>query len=350
MPDKDIRENPAVSIIILNYNGKHFLKECLDSISATEASRQEVIVVDNASSDGSPEYIKKEFPLVRLLELDGNYGYAKANNIAAEAAGGEYLVFLNNDTVVTPGWLDALLDVIVSDTAVAAAGSKLLLYHMPERLNSAGANIVFNGGGFDIGFMDTDSDRYNIPGPKGAVCGASMMVGKEEFLSLGGFDTMYFMAFEDLDLCWRFWLSGKKVVYVPGSVVYHRFSATVGIDRHSVFKVFYGTRNSMFNIFKNFEPGNLLKGLCFNLVFHTARFFQFIFQRPQNSWALLRAYGSFLRHIPEVLTKRKAVQSKRKIPDKYLFENSLVVPFSVARREHQRLKRAEHAARLGNRS
>jgi GT2 family glycosyltransferase len=81
-------------------------------------------------------------------------------------------------------------------------------------VNSAGANIVFNGGGYDIGFMDTNSDKYNAPGPRGAVCAASMMVRREEFLSLGGFDPLYFMYFEDVDLCWRYWLAGYRVLYV----------------------------------------------------------------------------------------------------------------------------------------
>lgn len=332
--------NPLVSIIIVNYNGKALLKDCLESIRSSEASEEEIIIVDNASTDGSADYIKKEFPHVKLIALDKNYGFALANNIGAETAAGEYIVFLNNDTVVTPGWLNALRNALSSDPTVGAAGSKLLLYHRPERVNSAGTNIVFNGGGYDIGFMDSDSDRYNTPGPRGGVCAAAMMVRKQEFLALGGFDPMYFMYFEDVDLCWRYWLSGYRVLYVPTSVVYHRFGGTAGSDRHTSLRVFYGTRNSMFNVLKNYELQNIPFPLAFNIIHHAGKFFALLLcLKPKNAWAILGAYWSLVKHMPEAIKKRKNVQSKRKISDKYLFENSVVVSLPVAVREYLRLRR-----------
>lgn len=335
----DLDNVPLVSIIIVNYNGKSFLRDCLESIKASEASDEEIIIVDNASSDGSLEYIKKEFPYVKLIALDKNYGFAMANNIGAEAAAGEYIVFLNNDTVVTPGWLNSLRDAFSSDPTVGAAGSKLLLYHMPERVNSAGTNIVFNGGGYDIGFMDIDSDKYNIPGPKGGVCAAAMMVRKNEFLSLGGFDSMYFMYFEDVDLCWRYWLSGYRVFYVPTSIVYHRFGGTAGSDIHTPLRSFYGTRNSIFNILKNYELKNIPFPLVFNLIYHTGKFFGFLISlRFRSSWKIPQAYWSLIRYLPQVMKKRKNIQSKRKVTDQYLFEHSLIVSLSAAFKEYFRLR------------
>jgi len=208
-------------------------------------------------------------------------------------------------------------------------------------VNSAGANIVFNGGGYDIGFMDDDSQKYNIPGPSGAVCAASMMVRKEEFLSLGGFDPLYFMYFEDVDLCWRYWLWGYKVLYVPQSVVYHRFGGTTGSERHNPLRVFYGTRNTMINILKNNERRNIFLPLCFNVLHHTAKFLGFILTlRLKGARAILMAYGSLLRHLPEVMRKRKIIQSGRKVTDRFLSENSLIVTLGAAAKEYLRLRKA----------
>ncbi|MBW1792019.1 MAG: glycosyltransferase family 2 protein [Deltaproteobacteria bacterium] len=329
------------SIIIVNYNGKSFLNDCLVSIRSSEASHEEIIVVDNASSDGSRDYIKKEFPYIKLIALDNNYGFALANNIGAEVAAGKYLIFLNNDTVVSPGWLETLCDTLSSDPTVGVAGSKLLLLSMPERVNSAGTNIAFDGRGYDIGFMDSDSDRYNTPGPRGGVCGAAMMVRKKEFLSLGGFDPMYFMYFEDVDLCWRYWLSGYRVLYVPASLVYHRLGATAGSNRDSPLRVFCSTRNSMFNIVKNYELPNMALALAFSMMYHAVRLQTFLLSMQfESAGAILAAYGSLAKHMPQILRKRDNVQRTRKVSDKYLFENSLVVPLRVAAKEYFRLRKA----------
>ncbi len=329
------------SIIIVNYNGKHFLKDCLESIKASEASNEEIIIVDNASTDGSRDFLRREFPSVKLVELDRNYGFAEANNRGANAASGRLLVFLNNDTVVTSGWFKSLVETLSSDPATGAVGSKLLLYDQRGKVNSAGASIVFTGGGYDVGFMDIDSGKYNIPGPRGAVCAASMMVRKDEFLALGGFDPLYFMYFEDIDLCWRYWLFGYKVMYEPNSVVYHKFGGTSGKSRHTPLRVFYGTRNSIFNILKNDELHNVCAPFFFNVLHHTGKFAFFMATlRLKSALAIVRAYASLARHLPQVLRKRKDIQEKRKVADRYLFKNSLIVSFTSAVREFVRLKKA----------
>ncbi len=327
-----------VSIIIVNYNGKHFLKDCLLSIKASASSDEEVILVDNASSDGSCDYVNVEFPWVKVIALDKNYGFAEANNRGAQAASGRYLAFLNNDTVVTRGWLKHLLGVVSADPSVAAAGSKLLLYDAPEKLNSAGANIVFNGGGYDIGLLDDDAERYNILGPRGAVCAASMMVRKGVFQSLGGFDSRYFMYFEDVDLCWRFWLFGYKVVYAPKSVVYHKFGGTAGGSRHSPLRLFYGTRNVLLNIVKNYEACNVPLPLCFNALYHFAKLLFFLATlRFRGALTIVKAYCSFFTQVPAVLRERARIQAGRTVRDSFLFQNRLIVSLFTAAKEALRL-------------
>lgn len=333
----------SVSIVIVNFNGLPFLRRCLASIASSEAEGAETIVLDNASTDGSPEMVKTEFPDVRLIELKENMGFAAANNVGVRAASGKFVHFLNSDTVVEAGWLGPLLAAMDSDASVGVAGSKLLL--MDGRVNSAGADIIPTGGAYDIGFMDEDSDKYNIAGYRGAVCAASAMVRREEFLSLGGFDPLYFMYFEDVDLCWRYWLSGRKVIYVPASVVHHVFGASSGQDRLSPFRVFYGYRNSLFNALKNFGTANLLKAVFLSAGFHAASLFSFLLRlRPESAFAVIRAYGSLFRHMPETLRKRRKIQRERKILDAYLFERSLIVSIPEAREE---LLRVNEALRAG---
>ena len=331
---------PVISICIVNYNGSKYLKACFDSIKKSEYpfERIETIMVDNASTDGSIDYVKTNYLWIKVLTLDRNYGFATANNIGVKNAQGKYIVFLNNDTVVTPDWLNELVGVMEKDNNIGVAGSKILFLDEPEKINSAGANITFYGGGYDIGFLDDDSEKYNIAGSRGCVCSAAMMVRREEFLSFGGFDEDYFMYSEDTDICWRYWLYGRKVEYIPDSVVYHKFSGTSGAYRHVPLKVFYITRNSLFNIVKNYEAHNILFPLFFSFFYHTLKAFSFLIRLKFSlALSMIKAYCSFLRYLPKTIVKRKEIQSNREIKDNYLFNNSIIVPFHITFKEFLRL-------------
>jgi GT2 family glycosyltransferase len=330
-----------VSIIIVNYNGKALLDDCILSIRKTEASESEIIIVDNASTDDSCNYIRNKYPFVKLIELNKNYGFAKANNVGALYASGEFLIFLNSDTVVTKGWLYSLLEVMLSDPSIGAVGSKLMLYNLPGTINSAGANIIFNGNGYDIGFMDRDKKKYNVRSHKGSVCAASMMVRKKEFLDLDGFDPLYFMYFEDVDLCWRYWIAGFKVVYVPDSIVYHHFGGTTGPDLNTPNRVFYSVRNCYFNIIKNYELKNLFFPVLFNIFFHIYKFLTFVSSfKLKAAVSILKAYKSLKTLFPEITKKRKKIQSLRKIDDNFMFEHAIIVKLPIVLKEFLRLRKA----------
>jgi GT2 family glycosyltransferase len=340
-----MKSNPRVSIIVVNLNGRGHLAECLESLMASEARNHEIVLVDNGSRDESCSFVRGTYPHVKVIALSENHGFAEGNNIGARAAVGAYLAFLNNDTVVNPGWLDALLGVLERHPRIGVAGSKLLFHGMRERLNSAGADLVFSGGGYDVGFMHLDSPRYNIPALKGAVCGAAMMVRKAEFLSLGGFDPPYFMYFEDVDLCWRYWLRGYSVAYVPSSVVYHKFGGSAGSARDSALRVFYGTRNSLLNVIKNREARHLPVALFFNFAHHALKILGFVLSgKPLLAAGTVRAYGAWLRSMPTALRRRKAIQRERRVSDRFLVENRLMVTLPVAFREYLRLRRVPAAA------
>ncbi|HDH52954.1 MAG TPA: glycosyltransferase family 2 protein [Nitrospirae bacterium] len=336
--------SPDVSLIIINYNGLRHLKDCFNSIKKTSYPFENIdtIMVDNASTDGSIEYVKESYPWVRVLALDKNYGFAKANNIGAENAKGEYIVFLNNDTVVDSNWLAPLVDVMKGNKDVGIAGSKILLYDNQEKINSAGARITFMGGGYDIGFLDNDSGKYNVPGYRASICAAAMIVRKNEFLQSGGFDEDYFMYFEDVDLCWRYWLYGKRIEYIPASIVCHKFGGTSGKERHAPLRVFYGTRNSLFNIVKNYEPRNIFLALMAALSFHGLKTLCFLAMLEFSSvFSMIRAYRSFVIKLPIILKRRSIIQKRRKVKDEYLFENSIISPVSADIKEFRRLFKAK---------
>ncbi|GBE06039.1 rhamnosyltransferase WbbL [bacterium BMS3Abin10] len=297
--------------------------------------------MDNASSDGSVEYVRNNYDWVRVAAADRNYGFAKANNIGAESAAGDYVMFLNNDTVVTPDWLDPLVDAL-RDKDVGAVGSKILLMDKPDTVNSAGASIIITGSGFDIGFKDKDSQKYNVRGFRGGLCAAAMMVRKQEFLDIGGFDEDYFMYSEDTDLCWRYWLFGKKVEYVPGSVIYHKYGGTSGTERDVPIRVFYGTRNALFNIVKNYQPHNLLVALLVSLTYHLVRMLGFLLElKFRSALLMIKAYVSFFKGLPKLIKKRREIQARRKVKDRYLFSNSVIAPFSSVIKEFVRLLKVE---------
>ncbi len=329
---------PKISVLVLNYNGKKYLKECFESLLASEARDYEILFLDNQSEDGSCEYMKREFPEIRIVSLDQNYGFAMGNNLGVEEVLGEYIVFLNNDTKVEKGWLKALHEVMTRDPGVGVVGSKLLFYDHPEKVNSAGGNIVFNGQGYDIGFLNDDREEYNVQEDKGAVCGASMMVKKQTFIDLGGFDPSYFLYFEDIDLCWRYWLIGYRVVYVPESVVYHKFGGTSGGAKENPFRLFYGTRNSMLNVLKNYQLTYLLIPMVFNLIYHTLQLVAFAFRfKYQSMWSIIKAYGSVIYLLPTMARNRRFVQKMRKVSDRKLFKQKVIVSLKEAIREWIRL-------------
>jgi GT2 family glycosyltransferase len=337
------RGNPHITICTVNYNGLRHLKECFDSIlkSNYPMANVEVVMIDNASTDGSVGFVESNYPWVKLLSLDRNYGFSKANNLGAKSAGGEYIVFLNNDTVVTPEWLNGLVGTMESDSEIGIVGSKLLMLDRAGIINSAGSTIAFNGGGYDVGFLARDAEQYNVPGRRGGVCAAAMMVRRDEFLDFGGFDEDYFMYFEDVDLCWRYWLFGRKVFYAPSSVVFHKFGGSSGAHRHAPLRVFYGTRNSLLNILKNYELHNIPYPLMFSFFYHLLKVFYFLIRLDtEQAGLMIKAYCSLFVLLPKVRAKRKLIQDRRKVDDAFFFRNSLIASLPACIRESKRLLRA----------
>jgi GT2 family glycosyltransferase len=333
---------PAISIIIVNWNGKDFLPVCLSSLAALDYPKDEVevILVDNASTDGSHAYISASHPAVKIVLLDKNYGFCKPNNEGAKAATGEYLVFLNNDTEVSPMWLRELVRPALEDAEIISVASKMLYYDRRDTINTAGGKITIIGGGFYRGYGVKDAPAYNEPGYTGFGCAAGVLVKKSFFLSIGGFDEDHFAACEEHDLGWKAWLYGYKVAYAPDAVMYHRQSGTFGTRSNAdAGKVFLNTRNRLFNIVKNLDSGNMWRGMLISLCFNLYRWFGYVVTGDfAAAWALCRAHFSFLKFLGKMLKKRKIVQSVRKRTDAELYRLGVIATFKESMEEERLLR------------
>ena len=236
--------SPKISVIIVNYNGKKLLENCLESLFKTDYNNFEVILVDNNSTDGSMEFVTKNYPNVIVIKLDSNKGFAEPNNIGAKIAKGEYLLFLNNDTVTTTNFISEMVKVLEKDEKIAICQSLLL---KPD------GNIDSSGDFIDkMGIVYNSKTKTDEIKEISSARGASMLIRKKIFDKLGGFDEKFFFSFEDVDLGWRSWILGYKVVIVPNSIVYHSAGKTSSNFKPEV--AFHGLKNQLSMKITNFEP------------------------------------------------------------------------------------------------
>ena len=236
--------SPKISVIIVNYNGKKLLENCLESLFKTDYNNFEVILVDNNSTDGSMEFVTKNYPKIIVIKLDSNKGFAEPNNIGAKIAKGEYLLFLNNDTVTTTNFISEMVKVLEKDEKIAICQSLLL---KPD------GNIDSSGDFIDkMGIVYNSKTKTDEIKEISSARGASMLIRKKIFDKLGGFDEKFFFSFEDVDLGWRSWILGYKVVIVPNSIVYHSAGKTSSNFKPEV--AFHGLKNQLSMKITNFEP------------------------------------------------------------------------------------------------
>ena len=235
---------PKVSVIIVNYNGKKFLEKCLESLCKVNYENFEIIVVDNNSTDGSIELVTKNYPSIILLKLNSNKGFAEPNNIGAKIANGKYLLFLNNDTIVTPNFISEMVQVIENDKKIAICQS--LLLKPDESVDSSGDFIDH------LGVVYNSTKKTDEIREISSARGASMLIRKDVFDILEGFDEKFYVSFEDVDLGWRTWMIGYKVILTPKSVVYHVGGQTIKSKKPEI--AFHGFKNQLAMKITNFEP------------------------------------------------------------------------------------------------
>lgn len=326
-----------VAIAILNYNGKDYLQACLDSLKEISYLNHDIILIDNDSSDDSVKMTKEYFPWVKIIPFSENYGFGKAYNMAIKQLEYEYILLLNNDTIVEKSFVEELMNIMLDDPRIAICGSKILMMDNPHIIAHAGGKISQLGTGIDIGLGLSDTHRYDHLTDAGFVCGASMLVRRDIFLELGGFDPDYFAYNDDVDLCWRVWLKGYRVVYVPTSIIYHKCGGSW--DRKGYKKILIGECNRLQNMLKNLEVLNLPCALLASISYDLLRFCMSLCRRNyEESKAILDANKYTIKHIPNIRRKRRYIQSSRLTPDRVLKDKAIFATFKECLSEFVRLK------------
>jgi len=329
---------PLVSIIILNYNGLKFLPRCLSSLAATEYAPTELIVADNGSTDGSLDYLRTEYPQVKIIEFGANWGYSGAYNRAIPQVSGKYCVLLNFDVEVEPNWLSSSIEILEQDPKIAAAQPKLKQYQnhtMFEYSGGAGGYLDAYGFPFVRGrIFDTieeDRGQYEDVREIFWATGAALVVRTDAYAKAGGLDEDFFMHMEELDLCWRLWLTGHKIVVAPQGTVYHWAGAALSADR--IRKMYLNHRNSLAMLIKNYSMGRLLRRLPVRILLDwIALAVSPLKGEPKRSVAIVWAHCHCLLTLPHLLRKRAKVQRIRQVDDAAL--DHVILPLSIVRRYH----------------
>ena len=312
-------EDIFVSIVIVNYNGRHHLEKCLPSVFETRGVKFEVIVVDNGSSDDSMVWMREHWPLVRVIDAGSNLGFGRANLAGVHTAKSAYVALLNSDTVVTPDWLSQLVTPMLRDPQIGITCSQLRLLARPELLNARGGGMSRLGFGFDIDFglpyVEPKTAEDLKPVDVFFPSGAAMLMRARDFLDAGAFDPSFFMYHEDVDLGWRYWLTGRRVVLCPGSVVFHAFGGTTKVEQKSNWRDWMGNRHNLRSLWKNYEFRNALTATR-QLVRIWLRTGQLDLAWHVLTWNLV--------HIRGTLRERKRLQRTRRLSDADLFSRGLI--------------------------
>jgi len=315
----------TVSVIILNYNGEKWLRRCLASIREQTHKVHEIIVVDNASRDGSVDMLRAEYPNIVLLCNTGNEGYAAANNKAARQAGGEFLFFLNNDLRIAPSCVASLVEAARKNEDAALFSCYFYSY-------DGSVDICNNK------WMGIDLIGSPMPSDKLFYCdGAALCIRRDAFSALGGFDEDYFMFAEDIDLCWRSWIAGYKIVGVKDAVVFHEGGASAGgsivrqaVHETSLFRRYHTERNTLCNLLKNYSALSLLLVVPVYLVVYVMQVIVFSclgrFHVVREVY--VRSVRDVCRHAKDLSGRRKKVQQGRKVSDAVIFKR---INFTVAK-------------------
>lgn len=319
----------------------------MNSIFNSNFSDFEVIFVDNNSSDGSVEFIKNNFgkyPSLKIIELEKNYGVSGGNNIGVYHAMGKYLFFLNVDTEVHKDCLNEIVNVFEKDKTIGAVQSKLLFLWDKKRINSMGHYLTSWGAWQNYVPNEQFDNKKNFNIQEIFIAhGAAVAVNSELFKKVGMFDKDYFMYSEETDLCWRIWLSGYRVVIVPSSIVYHYDGGVAGggVTKPTPLRVFYGTRNQLITIFKNYSNRNLYRYFPFIMLHIVNDLRRYFLINPRFVTHNILAIFDFIKQFKNTWKKRMRIQYLiRCISDDILFQKRLIRAH-IERAHSKRVRREE---------
>lgn len=329
-----------LSIVILNWNGSHHLKRFLPSlIRYSDYEWAEIVVADNHSDDDSCKVIERDFPGVKILRLDRNYGFAEGYNQALKNNDAEYLLLLNSDVEVTANWLQPMISMMDDDPLTGACQPKILQLSEPQKFEYAGAS----GGFIDhygypfcrgriMNIQEHDLGQYNNPISVFWASGAAMLVRGTLWHESGGFDPDFWAHMEEIDLCWRIKNRGYKVMVCPGSAVMHLGGGSLSYGNPR--KIFLNFRNNLFLLYKNLPKGKLHKTLVTRMILDGVAAIQFLVTGQVKSFRMvLKAHAEFYRSLRKLKKKRTELATRVVCTDHAeIYKGSIIFDFFIAKK------------------
>ncbi|UCE93562.1 MAG: glycosyltransferase family 2 protein [Flavobacteriaceae bacterium] len=306
-----------IAIVILNWNGRKLLEKFLPSMVEFSLDDAEVYVADNNSDDDSIDYVKANYPEVKIIQNKINGGYAKGYNDALKEIDADIYALVNSDIEVTENWLKSVKSTFEKFPETAIIQPKILDFKEKSKFEYAGAAggfVDFMGYPFCRGriFMELESDQGQFDDVADIfwASGACFFIKSKIYHQLGGFDEQYFAHQEEIDLCWRVQNEGHKIKYVGKSEVYHVGGAT--LRESNPRKTFLNFRNSLFTITKNVPKRYVVLVIFLRLILDAVAGLKFILElRPIHTWAVMRAHFSFYWYSRRMLAKRSALSFKQ---------------------------------------
>ncbi len=317
---------PTVSIIVLNWNGKQYLQNCLSSLLRQKYPDIEIIFVDNGSTDGSVAFVREKYPSAIIIMHKKNLGFAQGVNSGIMASHGKYIATINNDAEADSEWISNLMHVMGSDPRIGSCASKMLRYYDRNIIDSAGIIVYQNGNAYDRGAQEVDGGQYDVQTEIFGACAGAALYRRKMFDEIGPFDDKYFAYFEDVDISFRMHLFGWKCIFVPDAIVYHIHSATS--QQASPFKIYYIERNKLWNMWKYYQLSMLITQFPFTNIHYfryITKFFNKLIMRKDNKEnkdpifnysflsiisAVIRAKLSAYGKLYNMVEQRKKLRSK----------------------------------------
>ena len=322
---------PKVAVVILNWNGVKYLKKFLPSVMASTYPNLEIILGDNASTDQSVTFVKENFPSIRIVKNEKNFGFAGGYNLVLKQVEAEYFVLLNSDVEVSSGWIEPVIEMMQGDEQIAAAQPKILSFQNKDTFEYAGAaggfidhfGYVFcRGRLFDS--LEKDLGQYNNPSQIFWASGASFFIRSSIWKDSGGLDADFFAHMEEIDLCWRLKNRGYKIMYCPESEVYHVGGGTLSVE--SSFKTYLNFRNNLVMLQKNLPGNKALLIIFIRFWLDLLSLIKFLMQgNAKNAFAVTKAHVYFISNYSK--NQRKKAVSSAQSNKLGIYQKSIVWQF-----------------------
>ena len=326
---------PKVAIVILNWNGVTHLEEFLPSVTKSDWPNLEIVVGDNASSDGSVAFVKEKYPEITIIQNDANYGFTGGYNKVLEHVEADYYILLNSDVEVPAGWIKPVIELMESDRLIAAAAPKIKAYLQKDHFEHAGA-----AGGFIDAFgypfcrgrvfyeIEEDKGQYEQSGEVFWASGAALFIKKKYWDEANGFDDRFFAHMEEIDLCWRLKNMGYKIMYCAQSEVYHVGGGTLNTE--NPFKTYLNFRNNLLLLKKNLPYWRSVFVIGSRYFMDLMALFRFLNEgKRKDAAAVSKAHRNFIKNL---FKSEKTYISTDKTRLKGMYKGSIIVDFFIKKK------------------